>query len=273
MVVIDDDNWASADMWFHDFDGDGALDLVANQIFHSTVTRYRNPGDDLKDPWNSEVIISGLTSPSDMWLEDMDGDGLVDVVSADHTAHRGVWHKNPGPDSTELWQQATIFRNIRMPGDFALVDLDKDGDKDWVGTSMTWGQAFIVEQVEPESGLVVNISLPEDFDKEINKLVVLLTREVPMKGIPTAILANIDNVDKDGDGELDVDQILSLSHDLILSMEDVGEIGDFHVVVVLYVNGGGRFEPKSGVDYMVNSELVRFGEGPVEVSLEMDIAP
>ena len=43
-----------------------------------------------------EVIISGLTSPSDMWLADMDGDGLMDVVSADHTAHRGVWHKNPG---------------------------------------------------------------------------------------------------------------------------------------------------------------------------------
>lgn len=32
----------------------------------------------------------------DFWLADMDDDGLVDVVSADHTAHRGVWHKNPG---------------------------------------------------------------------------------------------------------------------------------------------------------------------------------
>ena len=32
-----------------------------------------------------------------MWLADMDDDGLMDVVSADHTAHRGVWHKNPGP--------------------------------------------------------------------------------------------------------------------------------------------------------------------------------
>ena len=98
MVVIDDDNWASADMWFHDFDEDGYLDLIANQIFNSTVTYYKHPGANVFDAWEDQVIISGLTSPSDMWLTDMDSDGLVDVVSADHTAHRGVWHKNPGGD-------------------------------------------------------------------------------------------------------------------------------------------------------------------------------
>jgi hypothetical protein len=273
MVVIDDDNWASADMWFHDFDEDGYLDLVANQIFGSTVTRYWHPGDDLSKPWEPEVIISGLTSPSDMWLEDMDGDGLVDVVSADHTAHRGVWHKNPGTFDGELWQPNAIFRNVRMPGDFALADLDKDGDMDWVGTSMTWGQAFIAEQVEPPSSLVATIRLPDDFDAQINKLVLILSREVPMKGIPKAVPVTIDNVDRDGDGELDVDQLLSPSRDLVLPVEDVGETGEYHVVAVLYVEGGGKFQPESGVDYMASSEKVTFGEGKVEVTLDLVPAP
>jgi hypothetical protein len=273
MVVIDDDNWASADMWFHDFDEDGNLDLIANQIFGSTVTRYWHPGEDLRDRWEPEVIISGLTSPSDMWLEDMDGDGLMDVVSADHTAHRGVWHRNPGTFDGELWQPNAIFRNVRMPGDFVLDDLDGDGDIDWVGTSMTWGQAFIAEQVEPATSVVATISLPDDFDAKINKLVLILSREAPMKGIPRAIPATIDNVDRDGDGELDVDQLLSPAHDLVLALEDVGETGDWHVVAVLYVDGGGRFRPKSGVDYMAHSEKVTLGEGKVEVILNLARAP
>lgn len=270
-TVIDDDNWASADMWFHDFDGDGHKDLIANQIFSSTVTRYKHPGTNLKDEWTPEIIISGLTSPSDMWLTDMDGDGKIDIVSADHTAHRGVWHKNPGSEGK--WISNTIYRDVRMPGDFVMEDADNDGDLDWIGTSMTLGQAFIIEQIEPESSLVVKIKLPGTFDGKITKLMVTLATEVPVTGIPAAILATIPNIDKDGDGEMDVDQILSSSQELTLGFEDVGTTGEYYVVAVLYVEGGGQFQPVSGVDYMTNSSKVKLGEGKVEVILELTPAP
>jgi hypothetical protein len=270
-VVIDDDNWASADMWVEDFNGDGNPDLIANQIFSSTVTRYVHPGEDLRDEWVPEVIISGLTSPSDMWLTDMDGDGLVDVVSADHTAHRGVWHKNPGSDVAGEWtQQSTVFRNIRMPGDFAMKDLDDDGDLDWIGTSMTQGRAFVVEQIQPPSSLVATISLPDDFDIPITRLLVTLASEVPVTGIPIAVLAMVDNVDADGDGELDVDQILSPSQDLVLAIEDVGLTGDYYVVAAVYVEGGGEFMPVLGVDYLSASEQLTFGSGTAETTIELD---
>ena len=59
-----------------------------------------------------------------------------------------------------------------------------------------------------------------------------------MKGIPKAVPVTIDNVDRDGDGELDVDQLLSPSRNLVLALEDAGETGEFHVVAVLYVEGG-----------------------------------
>jgi hypothetical protein len=273
LVVIDDDNWASADMWFHDFTGDGNPDLVANQIFNSTVTLYHHPGADLSDPWMQEVIISGLTSPSDMWLADMDMDGLMDVVSADHTAHRGVWHKNPGSLGGAHWQQNLIYRNIRLPGDFAMVDLDQDGDLDWVGTSMTLGQAFIVEQVQPDSSLITTISLPDGFSGEIRQLMVTLATELPVTGPPAAILATIDNVDADGDGEGDVDQILNQSRDLVLALPDVGVTGEHHVVVVLFMEGGGQFAPVSGVDYMAASGPLSFGAGQVAVELELMLVP
>jgi hypothetical protein len=80
-------------------------------------------------------------------------------------------------------------------------------------------------------------------------------------------------VDRDGDGELDVDQLLSPSRDLVLPVKDVGETGEYHVVAVLYVEGGGKFMPESGVDYMGHSEKVTFGEGKVEVTLDLAPAP
>jgi protoheme ferro-lyase len=272
-IVIDDDNWASADMWLHDFDGDAYPDLIANQIFDSTVTRYTNPGGDLSASWPQEVIISGLTSPSDMWLADIDQDGLMDVISADHTAHRGVWHKNPGVGADTLWEGNLIFRNIRLPGDFAMNDIDADGDLDWLGISMTRGQAYIVEQVVPVTSLVARVSLPGDFDSNITKLMFTLATELPVTGAPAAILATIDNVDADGDGLLDVDQILGPGRDFIFTMDDVGVSSSYHVIATLYVEGGGQFQPVPGVDYMAASEAMALGAGQVSIDLELAPVP
>ncbi len=273
MVVIDPDNWASADMWIHDFDNDGFADLIANQIFNSTVTRYWNPAGNLTDTWNQEVIINDLTSPSDMWLEDINLDGHVDVCSADHTAHRGFWHENPGPGNPPPWKPNLIFRNIRLPGDFAMEDMDADGDVDWVGTSMTWGKAFIVEQVHPPESLVVTASLPDGFNGNISRFMVTLASSLPVMGPPAAVLADISNDDSDGDGIPDVDNILSGDKDLTLAFKDAGLTGDYHVMVVLYMEGGGVFQPVPGVDYMAASGKLTLGSGQATTELELQLVP
>ena len=131
----------------------------------------------------------------------------------------------------------------------------------------------MVEQVQPASGLVATISLPDNFSGQMTKLLVTLANSVPVTGMPVAILATIDNMDKDGDGVGDLDQILSPSRDLVLALPDVGVTGDYHVVVALYMQGGGQFQPVPGTDYMANSQKIRLGQGKVSLALDLELVP
>ena len=54
------------------------------------------------------------------------------------------------------------------------------------------------------------------------------------------------------DGELDFDQILNPSRDIVLSLEDVGITVEYYVVAALYMEGGGQFQ-SANLQLMVES--------------------
>jgi hypothetical protein len=58
-----------------------------------------------------------------------------------------------------------------------------------------------------------------------------------------------------------------------LALEEVDEIGEYHVVAAMYVEGGGKFNPKSGVDYMASSGKQTIGKGKLEVTINLIYAP
>ena len=131
-----------------------------------------------------------------------------------------------------------------------------------------------MEQVEPDSGLVATISLPDNFNGQIRSLILTLAQDVPVTGPPAAVLATIDNLDLDGNGIEDVDQILNSSRDLVLALEDVGiPPGEYHVIAALYMEGGGQFQPVPGIDYMATSIKKALGQGMEEVVLELEPVP
>ena len=138
---------------------------------------------------------------------------------------------------------------------------------------MTMGKAFIVEQVQPESSLVTTISLPDGFTGSVTKLLVTLAANLPVTGPPAAILAEISNADSDGDNVGDVDKILNPDMDLTLAFSDVGVTGPYHVVVALYMEGGGVFQPVPGMDYMAASPKMELGSGQQNVTLNLERVP
>ena len=92
-------------------------------------------------------------------------------------------------------------------------------------------------------------------------------------GPPDAVLAEISNEDSDGDGIGDVERILSPSNDLTLAFEDVGVNGDYFVVVTLYMEGGGVFQPVPGIDYMAASPSITLGQGQAVIEVELELVP
>lgn len=62
---------------------------------------------------------------------------------------------------------------------------------------------------------------------------------------------------------------MSLTRNLDLAIENVGVSGDFYVMAVLYMKGGGTFQPNAEVDYMAVSSDITFGQGQVKLDLEL----
>lgn len=152
---------------FHDFSGDGRLDIV---IFQSPKKRnfgwIEQPAR-VTDPWRFHLI--GSTAPDNLigvLAADINGDGKPDVMTGTYSGSprdydgedktvndslgRLAWFEQPenpkGP-----WTQHVISRRIRgMFDKFAAFDPDNDGDIDFVstrGNSHPYDGVFWLEQV------------------------------------------------------------------------------------------------------------------------------
>lgn len=152
---------------FHDFNQDGRLDIV---VYHSPQKRkfaWIEQPENFSDPWKAYPI--GTTYPDmliGIVIADINEDGNPDVLTgtysgsprdhdgADKTADDNIgrlaWFEHPG-DPTGQWIRHDISRRIRgMFDKFIPMDLDKDGDIDFVstrGNSYPYDGVFWLEQV------------------------------------------------------------------------------------------------------------------------------
>lgn len=166
-----------------DLDGDGRADLVVNVLetvpgspAKSSLTWLKQP-EALSEPWAFNRIgdvmpdwIAGLK------LADIDGDGHLDVIAGGYsglnilagsfsgaprlkddpgatpsdTLGRIAWFQNPGTVGAD-WTRHDISRRVRgMYDGWVAVDLDSDGDLDFVSTRGNSGAldgVFWIEQV------------------------------------------------------------------------------------------------------------------------------
>lgn len=100
----------------------------------------------------------------------------------------------------------------------------------------------------------LKLSIPADYVGTPRQLNVVLVDRLPVAGPPSSILY------QESAPQLAAGQTLTVRGDAS------GVHGSFYVVVVLYMQGGGSFSPKAGVDYTVASaDKVTFGGAAIDL--------
>jgi len=111
-----------------DLNSDGRLDIVAANEDSSTVSVVLNPSGDTFGPSVPFTRYTTGAAPNSVALGDLDGDGDLDMVTADFDGHTVSVFFNQG-DGT--FESPTTYQETN-PALVALGDLDGDGNLDMV---------------------------------------------------------------------------------------------------------------------------------------------
>ncbi|MDA0832220.1 MAG: VCBS repeat-containing protein [Planctomycetota bacterium] len=125
-----------------DIDRDGDLDVVIVDNLKWDIRWYANPGNDhITELWTLNRVAEEKEVPGsyDVALTDIDDDGDLDVAASSwRFGNRFDWFENVGsPGNGSEWKRHEIDAEIGETRTIAVVDFNRDGKPDLLGTSRT----------------------------------------------------------------------------------------------------------------------------------------
>ena len=107
-------------LYVADIDRDGQLDIVTSSSVDGKIVWYQNDGTPASGVWVQVVIKSAgsiTVDPQEMsaFVADFDGDGDMDLVTANSLEDRIAWYENDGTPAIGTWTRHD-FCNHRRRG-------------------------------------------------------------------------------------------------------------------------------------------------------------
>jgi len=179
-----------------DINGDGRPDIIRPDAW------YEAPVDPRTGQWKEHPLALGSLEEGkadhtpQIWVYDVDSDGLNDIVTSSAHGHGIFWYKQIKKQSKISWKQHLIDKSWSQAHSITLADLDEDGDLDLVT-----GKRFLAHNgKDPDALSPVGVywyELKRGNNVEWIKHVISFD-----EGIGSGL--SIPVVDLDGDGDLDI---------------------------------------------------------------------
>ncbi len=110
------------------------------------------------------------------------------------------------------------------------------------------------------SGSTLTIKIPSNFTGTTRQLLVVTEAALPPMGPPAGILYQGMNPQ------------LTAGQKVNVTLDTSSTTGDYYVLVALYMQGGGMFSPKAGIDYQVATTMKVHFDGSAHDLGELDLA-
>jgi hypothetical protein len=131
------------DMYTGDIDGNGKTDLIISGLFKSKISWFSYSWENGQEFWMEHSLDDNSSNPGDISLNDLDGDGDLDVSVTSLGLNELVWYENKINDitttTTTVPATTTIPATTTTTAVPTLINLSYfDADRFWRRIIVTW---------------------------------------------------------------------------------------------------------------------------------------